>query len=160
MGRALFFAPADRSALRGRKSVIAAAVVATAATPVLSTIAGIDSKALATDYTFTSLGAGQHPSINNQGQIVFRGSATVMLYDTNGGGNAVSIPQLPQADPYDINDLGEIVGSTSDGKPFFYTQGSGATVIPGLSGGSGAAMSLNNVGQIVGRTSVFGSGAG
>lgn len=96
----------------------------------------------------------QSKSINTAGDIIgfasnaqFRG--TTFLYQ-NGVltdlGNVVGFPNNGAA----INDLGQVVGSTSEGG-YLYANGT-VTTLPGLGANGSSPTSINNAGQIVGSS--------
>ncbi len=105
------------------------------------------------EYTIINLGSGLAHGINDRGQVVGRSGANATLFSGAGSGN-LNLGTLggSGSTAYDINNLGQIVGTAKnalgeDRATVFSGTGSGNTNV-----GEGKISSINNLGQMVGTS--------
>jgi probable HAF family extracellular repeat protein len=111
-----------------------------------------------------TLGAGAAYSINNNGRIVGQSNGGACLFDSTGGGENINLgslggnPNLGTA--YSINDNSQIIGWAFNNSNryracLFDSKGGGANINLGTLGGDWSkAFSNNNIGQIVGASTM------
>jgi uncharacterized membrane protein len=90
-------------------------------------------------------------AINDSGAIAISGGPSHVL--TGGATNVVEVPGHPSTVALDLNNAGQVCGTTVDGHHAFLWQGGFGTLLPGFPSGVSAqseAVALNNLGHAVG----------